>query len=39
MSVLTPGTSAITEVAARKQTIRKRPIRDFGGSLCSSAGY
>ncbi len=28
-------TSAITDVATKKPTIRKRPIRDFGGSLCS----
>jgi len=27
-------TTAITDVAARKLTIRKRPIRDFGASLC-----
>ena len=30
-------TPAITDVAAKKLTIRKRPIRDFGASHCSAA--
>jgi hypothetical protein len=29
-------TAKITDVAAKKLTIRKRPIRDFGASHCSS---
>ena len=29
--------TAITDVAASELTIRKRPIRDFGASLCSSS--
>jgi hypothetical protein len=31
-----PATTAITDVAAKKLDIRKRPIRDFGASHCSA---
>jgi len=36
-SNLSIRTAAITDVAAKKITIRKRQIRDFGASLCSDA--
>jgi len=36
MCLLSGQTLAITDVAVKKLTIRKRPIRDFGASHCSS---